>query len=282
MDLFSDSIQTFLEQMIFFLPKLIVALVVFILGLTAAGLATRAVKKTLKLRNVDHELSLLLVRLTRWIVLGVSTLVALQQVDFDLSGFLAGLGLIGFTIGFAVQDVSKNFIAGVLLLLQQPFDIGDAISVSGYDGTVTDIRLRDTELRTFDGLHVLIPNGDVYVSAITNYSRAHRRRITLDVGVGYGSDLDAVTRTFAEALKSVPGVITDDPAPSIIFKSFGESSIDLTAYYWFDVAQTGSLAALDGGVKAIKSACESAGIEIPYPIRTVLLPERDAMLGNKP
>ena len=275
MDLFSDSIQIFLEQMIFFLPKLIVALVVFILGLAAAGLATRAVKRTLKLRKVDHELSLLLVRLTRWIVVGVSTIVALQQVDFDLTGFLAGLGIIGFTLGFAVQDVSKNFIAGVLLLLQQPFDIGDSINVSGYVGTVTDIRLRDTELRTFDGLHVTIPNGDVYVSAITNYSRTHQRRLALDVGVGYASDLDAVTQTLAEALKSVPGVVTDDPAPSIVFKSFGDSSIDLTAYYWFDVAQTGYFAALDGGVKAIKSACESSGIEIPYPIRTVLLPERE-------
>lgn len=276
MDVLTSTFQTLFEQLLLFLPRLIVALVVFFLGLYLAGLIGRAGGRALDRRAVDLELKLLLVRLTRWTVAGIGTIVALQQVDFNLTGFLAGLGIIGFTIGFAVQDVSKNFIAGVLLLLQQPFDIGDAISVGGYAGTVTDIRLRDTELRTFDGLQVVIPNGDVYVSAITNYSRATRRRLELNLGVAYDSDLEQVTRTLRRAMESIPGVITDDPAPVVVFKSFGESSIDLTVYYWIELEQTGYFDALDQGVKSVKAAFEEAGIEIPFPVRTVLLPGRDA------
>ncbi|MFQ5409246.1 MAG: mechanosensitive ion channel family protein [Anaerolineales bacterium] len=276
MDFFSQPIQIFIEQMILFVPKLIVALLVFAASMVVSGLSARGVSRALQIRQVDPELSLLLVRLTRWTVIGAGTIMGLQQVDFDLTGFLAGLGIVGFTIGFAVQDVSKNFIAGALLLLQQPFDIGDSISVSGYQGTVTDIRLRDTEMRTFDGLQISIPNGDVYVSAITNFTRVTRRRIALEVGVGYESDLETVSDVLTAALRTVPGVLTDDPAPAVVFKSFGDSSVDLTAYYWFDVQQAGYFGALDCGVKAIKKACEEAGINIPYPVQTVLLPGHEA------
>jgi len=222
-------------------------------------------------RNLDHELTVLFGRLAYWGVAILATVLALDQVNFNVVAFVAGLGIVGFTIGFALQDIAKNLVAGILLLLQQPFDIGELIEVNGYSGKVEDISLRATELRTFDGLLVYIPNADVYTSPLTNLSRAPRRRVELKVGVAYDTDLDTATEVVLAALAGVPGVILDDPAPQVVFKAFGDSAIELSAYYWFDTAATGYFIAQDSGVKAVTQAFRAAGIEIPFPIRTVLM-----------
>lgn len=266
-------ITPIIERSLVFLPKLITALVIFLVGLYLSGLAGRAVKRTLNARDTDPELTLLLQRVAKWTIIILVTITALQRVDFNLTGFVAGLGIIGFTIGFALQDVSKNFVAGILLLLQQPFDIGDAIEVAGYSGTVKNVDIRATEIRTFDGLQVLIPNGDVYVNAIKNFSKAKRRRLQLNIGVAYDSDLDIVTDTVSTALSSISGVITDDPAPAVAFKEFGDSSINLTAYFWIDLDQTGYLNAQDQSIKVVKKAFEATGIDMPFPMRTLQMPD---------
>jgi small-conductance mechanosensitive channel len=253
-----------------FIPKIVVALVVFVITLVVAGATGRLVDRVLKKRETDPELTLLMTRLARWAVIGLGCVVSLQQVDFDLTAFLTGLGILGFTFGFAIQDVSKNFIAGVLLLLQQPFDIGDAIEVAGYSGTVVTVDLRATELLTFDGKNVLIPNADVFTSPIVHFGRGNRRRIDLSVGVAYDSDLERVKRTAVETISQVEGVL-DDPVPNVVFDALAESTVDFTLYYWIDTEKIGLFDAKDKGVRTIKRTFEDAGIEIPYPIQTVRL-----------
>jgi small conductance mechanosensitive channel len=130
-----------------------------------------------------ENISLILSRLTRWAILVLGLTLAAEQIIPNVTSLLAGLGIAGFTLGFALQDVAKNFIAGLLILLQRPFEIGDVIQVSGFTGTVLDISLRTTDMRTADGLLVTIPNGDVFVSSITNYTRAPQRRIEIQAGV---------------------------------------------------------------------------------------------------
>ena len=260
-----------LERALLFLPKVIAAVILFIITLYVAALLAKAVRRVAQARQVDPELTKLFSRITRWGVITTGALWALQIVDQNIIGFIAGLGIAGFTIGFALQDITKNFVAGILLLLQQPFDVGDAIKVVGYEGFVIEVSLRATELRTFDGLHVTIPNADVYINPITNYTRADKRRVALEVGVAYDSDLDKVTTTALDAIRRVPGVILDAPAPSVVFKTFGDSAILFTLYYWIDLSQTGVFPATDMGVKLLKAAFERENIEIPYPLRTVLL-----------
>jgi len=198
------------------------------------------------------------------------TIVALQQVNFDVSSFIAGLGIVGFALSFAFQDIAKNFIAGVLLLIQQPFDIGDGIEVAGVGGTVTDIEVRSTTLRTWDGKQVVIPNADVYAAIITNFSRSPRRRIEIEVGVAYDTDLEKASAVLLETVGGLDGVL-DDPAPRVVFKTFADSSINGTVYFWIETAHTDVFGAQDRAVKAIKSTFEREGIEIPYPVQTVLL-----------
>lgn len=264
------SIEYLTQNVVTWLPRLVTALAMFFGGWYIAGWAVRGVRRALAARRADPEISLLLARLTRWSIIGLGAVLALEQVAFDLTAFLAGLGIIGFAIGFALQDVSKNFIAGVLLLLQQPFDLGDVVEVEGYTGTVTHVSLRATSLRTVDGLLVLIPNADVYMAVIKNFTRTPRRRLEVSVGVAYNSDLDLAAQTALAALNGLPGLVTDDPAPQAVFRAFGESSIDLTVYFWIDLSQTGYLAAQDHAIKAIKAAFDRAGIEIPFPTRRVL------------
>ncbi len=259
-----------MDRVLAFLPTLLASLAIFVISLYAAGFLARMVGAVLRRREVDPELTLLLERVTRWSTIGLGLLMALQQVGFQVTAFLAGLGVLGFTVGFALQDISKNLVAGVLLLLMQPFDIGDAVEVQGYAGTVEDVDLRATSIRTWDGRLVLIPNADVFTSVLVNLSKTPRRRVEVQVGVTYDSDLDKVEAVALEAVRSLEGVL-EDPEPFVIFHTFGDSSINLTVYFWVDTQVISPFVAKSLGVRAIHRAFAEAGIEIPFPIRTVYL-----------
>lgn len=274
MDLSQLTLENITTGLLAFLPRLGTAILVFIVVRVISSSAARLVRQSMEKRKRDPELIVLLEMLTRWGILVLGIVLALEQIaPGRFSSLVAGLGVAGITIGFALQDVAKNFIAGILLLIQQPFDIGDAIEVSDYGGTVLDIALRATEMRTWDGRHVIIPNADVFINPITNFSRALRRRVNIPVGVAPDSDLNHVARITLDTLeKHVQGIL-EDPAPQITFSNFGESTIDFTAYYWIDTGEAGVYQAQDEGVRAIKEAYEREGIEMPYPTRTILMAE---------
>jgi small-conductance mechanosensitive channel len=273
---FMEAVSVILEELLVkvmdFLPKAIVAMVVLFISIYLAGLISKIVRKALEKRSVDHEVKLVITNVIRWSVVALGVFVGLQQMGFDLSAFLVSLGVVGFTIGFALQDISKNFVAGMLLLLQQPFDIGDAIEVVSYSGTVLNVDLRATEIRTFDGKIVLIPNADVYSSPITNFSREKNRRLDLIIGVAYDTDLEFARATALEALMQVGGVL-DDPAPQVVFSNLGAYSIDFELYFWVNTQENGVLNAKDAAVVAINTAFAQKRIEIPYPVQTVITKE---------
>ena len=229
-------------------------------------------RSALRYRKADPELSLVLARLVQWSVIVGAILVSADQVGVDITAFLTGLGILGFTLGFALQDVSKNFVAGLLILLQQPFELGDTIEVSGFTGTVLDINLRDTEMRTVDGLRVRIPNGDVFTSPILNYTNVANRRLDLAFGVVYGSDLDKVRRVAVEAVQAVPGVL-DDPAVDFRFEAFSDYDIQVQIYYWYSETETGYSAALDGAVTNINRSFAENDIQIAVPYQHIRVSE---------
>jgi small-conductance mechanosensitive channel len=173
MDAVYGKLVELLSQAVDFVPRLILAIVVFLASLLGAKFAGRAVARAAK--NADEEVSRLLSRLAAVATIVVGSVVALDQVNFDVTGFVAGLGLVGFTLGFAFQDIAKNLMAGILIVIQQPFEIGEAIEVSGYSGAVTDVDIRATTIKAWDGQKVIIPNADVYTSTIVNYSESSSR-----------------------------------------------------------------------------------------------------------
>jgi small-conductance mechanosensitive channel len=271
----TEILQQLLVDFLTILPALIAALVVFAVGLFLASLARRIVRQSLAKRTENTQPITLLSKLVYWLIVIAVGIISLQMVGFNVTAFLAGLGVAGLTIGFALQDISKNFIAGILMLIQQPFEFGEFIEVGDYSGIVEGIDLRTTQVRTMDGKLVLIPNGEVMVSAITNFSEADTRRVTISTGVAYDCDPDAVRQTAIESIKGIDGLL-DEPAPAVLFENFGSTTMDLSLYFWIDTSKTSVVIAKDSGLKAIKAAFEEAQIDMPLPGQTVYLVQEQA------
>jgi len=267
------DIENIITEITNFLPRIGLALLIFFISYWISRIVRRQVRRAMKRRDHDPELIVLLEMLTRWGILAFGIVIAAEQIaPGQFSSLIAGLGVAGITIGFALQDVAKNFIAGLLLLIQQPFEIGNSIEVVGYGGTVLEISLRSTTIRTWNGRYVIIPNSEVYLNPIINFSAAPRRRIEFTVGVAPDSDLDQVTRVALKTLiENVEGIL-QDPAPQIVFSNFGDFTIDFTAYYWIDTGEVGVLKATNEGVIAIKRAFEQEIIDMPYPTYRTLPP----------
>ena len=267
-------LQTWWESFLINLPSLVAGLLIFLLSLFLARLLTRAVQRVMHRREADQELSILMTRLIRWTVIGLGIVLALEQAGQDVTALLTGLGLLGFTVGFALQDISANLVSGVLLLFEQPFEIDDTIEVAGFSGTVESINLRATELLTLDGLRVLIPNRDVFTNAVTNFTQITQRRIGLSVGVGYESNLKDVETIALAAVQALPGV-KEDPRPQFVIDGFGDSAINTIVYYWYDTKNEGLADMTNTGAIALKTAFDEAGINMPYPIRMVQLNQQN-------
>ena len=249
-------------------PRVLTALGILIFSVLLARLLEKMLHHFLE-RNerTDRAAIQLLGQIARWTILILGGLAALNQF-VNVTAFIAGLGVAGLAIGFALQDILQNLMAGLILLLQRPFDIGESVEISGEGGTVLQMDLRATELQTWDGRILIIPNASILNANITNYSRAPRRRVDVPIGIGYGDDPETARQALLDAIRQMHGVL-ETPAPSVRFQSFGESSVDLTLYFWIDTSQTDIFQARDQAVVRAKAALDAAGVDIPYPIRTI-------------
>jgi small conductance mechanosensitive channel len=256
-----ETLQELLVRFISAIPAIISAIVIFFISLYIASISRRAVLRALKLRDTNPKIIETVLKLTQWTVLTMGSIIALQQVGFNVTAFLAGLGIVGFTIGFALQDVSKNFISGLLLLIQQPFNIGETIEVTGFTGTVVAIDLRATEVHTADGRMVLIPNASIFTNPITNLSRTGARRVELVLRVTAQSELQAVREAVLQASRSVPG-LKDEPPPTVTFNTIAFNTVEMQVFYWIDTSKIDLSLARDAGLTAIKQALDREGIEM--------------------
>jgi len=251
-----------IDQALRSIPTILTAVLILIVSLYVARVLGDLVRKALERRTTSPSITHLLSQILSWTIITFGIITALQQF-FNVTAFLAGLGIIGFTVGFALQDIMRNFAAGVILVIQRPFKEGDIISVSGFDGTVLVINLRTTEMRTLDGLIVILPNADVLSHAIVNYTRADRRRVELPISVGPDSDSEQVRAIILDAIQSVKGFVSE-PAPLVAVHTLGTKSIDLTAYFWIDATATTPPTAMDAALTKIKNAFRSQSVEMPH------------------
>ena len=190
--------------------------------------------------------------------------------DLGLGDIIGLLGLGSVAIGFAFQDIFKNFLAGVLLLLNEPFRLNDQIVVNDYEGTVEQINIRSTEIRTYQGERVVIPNATVFTSSVRVLTDRPYRRTDLAIGLDYNTPLPRAVQVLLMALTDVKGVLST-PSAEVDVVGFGDSSIDFVVRYWtlpqkLHVRQTQTRVMM-----ALKEACDQANFNIPYPIRSVYL-----------
>jgi small conductance mechanosensitive channel len=262
-----NYINQFIAYFIAGIPNLLSALVIFVLSLYFARVVSNILKRVLQRRRAPIGVVQLLGQLTLWAIIVAGTITALQRF-FEVTAFLAGLGILGFTIGFALQDIMKNFASGIILLLQQPFHVGETIGVKGFDGTVLAIDLRATEMRAVDGRVVILPNADVLANPIVNYSRANQRRVDLMLNLPHTSEPGTIRQIVLEAIHDVDGFVSE-PEPVIVFNSLTDSALELNINFWIDVTKNDLLHAKDTALLKVKSAFTEQGIEIPHPVQAV-------------
>lgn len=203
-------------------------------------------------------------------ILSVGSTIGLKVAGIDITAIIAA---VGFGIGFALQDLIMNFIAGILILLNHPFKLNDFILVNDTTGKVVDIQSRCTVLQGLDGTRIVVPNSDLINKQIISYTSNPFRRIEIPVGVDYSTDLKKAISICMAILQTHP-MINKEPKSSVVIDSFGDSAINLFVRFWVDTTSNwlGTKAEV---IEQIKSAFDKAGISIPFPIRTVYMQQQE-------
>jgi small-conductance mechanosensitive channel len=259
----ADSASNVWEATIEALPRVGIALLVVTVA-WGLGRFTRAGLRRVLQRRHTPSFATVMAKIGGWVVTTVGVLLALAVTFPSVRpvDLLAGLGFFSVAVGFAFQDILENLLAGILLLLRQPFAGGDQILVGEHEGTVEQITIRETLITTFDGERTLIPNADVYKSAVVIRTAEPRRRTSFLVGVAYETDLDRAREIAVMALRGVEGIV-EDPPPEALLTELASSTVDIDMRYWSGSAQHESRRVLDRAIAAVKAAFDDAGIEMP-------------------
>jgi potassium-dependent mechanosensitive channel len=208
--------------------------------------------------------------LLHYVILLLGFLLAVGAMGLDLNRVTLLTGAFGVGVGFGLQTIVSNFVSGIILLLERPIQVGDAIQMADLDGEVRRIGIRSTTVHTWRGAEVIVPNATLISGNLTNWTLSDRtRRLELPVGVAYGTDPQRVIALLAEAAASVPGVLAN-PAPIALFQGFGDSSLNFELRAWTDHFE--EWAAIRSQIAvAVNNRLKAAGIEIPFPQRDVNL-----------
>lgn len=243
------------------------ALAILIVGWMIAGWVRATVNRGLgKVPNMDGTLRPFLANLVRWIVLAFVIVAVLNQFGVETTSIIAVLGAAGLAIGLALQGTLSNVASGVMLLVLRPFKTGDFIDAGGLAGTVIEIGLFTSEIKTGDGVYIMAPNSQIWNSTITNFSRNPTRRIDILMGVSYNDNIDVAQKTLQDVMEADDRVLKD-PAPTTMVMNLGASSVDINMRFWVNNADYWGV--LFDTNKAAKIAIEAAGCSIPYPQQDV-------------
>jgi small-conductance mechanosensitive channel len=253
------------------LPYLVLGLVVFLIFLVAARVIKRILITAGRRTRLDLTLADLLGRLASafTVVLGLFVAAVVIFPTFNPGDLITGLGITSVAIGFAFKDVLQNFFAGILILWRRPFIVGDEIKLEEYEGTVEEITTRSTRIKTYDGERAVLPNGDVYTSAILVRSAYRSRRVLLRVGIAYENSIERAKLVIREVLVNTEGVLKE-PEPVVFVAELAPSSVNFNVFFWTNSHQENVLTVIDRAFTGIKEGLDNAGIEIPYPHTVVL------------
>ena len=264
--------REFLRDIIGNLPSLVGALIVVAITWGIAKgvrfIAFRWAQQT----EGDSSTELLIGRLSYGGVWVIGFIIALGVMGLDFGALLGALGLTSVAIGFSLKDVLSNYISGVILLAARPFRINDQVVIGDYEGTITQIQLRATTMKTYDGRVVYIPNQEVFQASIINNTASPRRRSSVVVGVDYGEDISKALTVIKGVLPQVEGVETT-PDPDVLVMELAASTVNLEVRFWVDSRRAGFLATTSRVAQAIKEALEAADIDMPTDIYTLILRE---------
>ena len=253
------------------LPNLIIAVIVFIIFWFIARFSRRLIKNFTR-RKQSRNLGLVLARLSQGIIILVGAFIALAIVvpSFKPGDLVQLLGVSGVAVGFAFRDILQNFLAGILILITEPFVINDQIVFKEFEGTVENIQTRATTIRTYDGTRIVIPNAELFTNSVKVNTAFEKRRLQYDIGIGYGDDIAEAKRIILEVLNENPESLSD-PAPEALVVDLAASTINIRARWWVQPPRRAEI--LDSQDEVLTQLCNrlvAGGIDLPFPTQQIL------------
>jgi small conductance mechanosensitive channel len=266
------KMQAMLNGFIILLPNMVLALIVFAIFFFVARAIKKVVRNLTRNRRQARNLGMVLGRLAQGTIILVGLFIALSIVipSLKASDLVQLLGISGVAIGFAFRDILQNFLAGILILLTEPFQIGDQIVFKNFEGTVENIQTRATMLKTYDGRRIVIPNSELFTNSVTVNTAYENRRLQYDIGIGYGDDINEARRFILEAIHETDGVL-ETPAPDAIVVELAGSTVNIRARWWVQPPRRADVLDLQDRVLTnIKNKLTANGIDLPFPTQQIL------------
>lgn len=265
------TIERLLNGLIAMLPRLLLAVIIVGLFFAVGKLVRSLVRRNAMRRGERKTLELALGRLAQVGIIALGVLIAVTAAfpSFTPANLVSTLGIGGVAIGFAFKDIFQNFLAGILILITRPFQVGDQIRFNDYEGTVEDIQTRATFIKTYDGRRAIIPNGELYTNSVLVNTAFPQRRWQYDIGIGYGDDIEQARGVILTALQQAEDV-SPDPGADVIVVELGDFTVNLRARWWTKSMMTDGLNAQDRVLTRVKHALSEAGIDLPFPTQQIL------------
>jgi small conductance mechanosensitive channel len=251
-----------------FALKALVAIIIFYVGRMVARLITKGLHNLMQSREVDKILETFVCNLIYWMLMTFIIIAAMSQLGIQTTSLIAVMGAAGLAVGLALQGALGNFAAGVLIVMFRPYRVGDYVEAAGIAGTILQVQILTTMLKTADNKLIVVPNGQIMSGIITNYSAHETRRVDMVVGVSYEDDIDKVRATIQELIDADERILKD-PECLIAVSELADSSVNFTVRPWVKGADY-------WGVKfdlteAIKKRFDKDGISFPFPQQDVHL-----------
>lgn len=242
--------------------------VALVVAIVVASAARWLIRRFGQRRDTVTSTVQIMARLVFFVVVAIGVYIALRTIGLDLGPVLAGAGIVGIALAFALQDIAENYISGILMGFRNPFSPGDEIVSGDFEGTVEELNLRYTSIRTYDGVRVLLPNGQVLKNPLTNLTVNGNRRTDFSVGVAYGTDLDHARRVLIDAVTRVDGVDGEHPVQAWV-EELAASWITIRVRYWHPPRIADVWEVRNAAIVAVVHAVEEAGIDLPFERTTI-------------
>ncbi len=253
--------------------KVATALAVFLIGKFLVRLVVSAISKVMQKQAVDKTLETFICNLVRISLMVVVVIAAIGALGIQTTSFIAIFGAAGLAVGLALQGSLSNFASGVLIVLFRPYRVGDFIEAAGIAGSVEQVQILTTILKTGDNKQIIVPNSQIMDSIITNYSANDTRRVDMVVGVSYDDDLDKVRKTIEDLIAAEDRILAE-PAPTIAVSALADSSVNFVVRPWVNSADYWGV--MFDMTEAIKKRFDAEGISFPFPQQDVHLYKQDS------
>ncbi|MGC1472587.1 MAG: mechanosensitive ion channel family protein [Psychroserpens sp.] len=272
----NDSFLNFYDSMIDQLPKIGLAILIIVLGILLASWIGRFARRRISAQTEDPLMSRFLGQSIKYILIIISIMLALNAAGLGgiATGILTAAGAGAVVLGFAFKDIGENFIAGIILAFNRPFDVNDTVEIGEVFGKVKTMEFRYTKLKTFDGKDVYIPNSDVLTEPVTNYTEDGFFRWNFIIGIAYEDNIEGAKDTVMKTLRNEPNVIEDEEHENFVIEDeLATSTVNLKVFFWVDTKDFRRMALITKGnvVRNVKEALEDAGYYMPADIQEIKL-----------